>query len=68
MQHDKNHLNIMKGEIKIFDANGNVCEDSVVALRQILSFDNVTIFFYDDETIQIMVENQVMYDLPLYSM
>jgi hypothetical protein len=54
--------------IKIFDADGNVCEDSVVACRQILSYNNVTIFFYDDRTIQIMVDHLPMYHLPLFSM
>jgi hypothetical protein len=50
---------------KIFDADGNVCEDSVVACKRIISFDNVVIFVYDDQTIQIMVDNQPKYDLSI---
>ena len=64
-KHDTEMMKAPQKVLKIFDADGNVCEDCVVACTQIFSHENTTIFFYDDQSIQIMVNDQVKYDLSL---
>jgi hypothetical protein len=46
---------------KIFDQNGNVCQDEIICLKTILTFENVTVFFFEDHTFQVMVNHQPVF-------
>lgn len=46
---------------KVFDRNGDVQEDEIILIQKVITFKNVTIFFYEDNTFQIMVD-----DLPVF--
>lgn len=59
-RHDWELLNDAKGCVKVFDWNGNVNEE-LVACVAIISRKNVTIFFYDDHSFQVMVNDHCVY-------
>lgn len=63
MSHDLECLLAMKRKVipRIFDCNGYVDENQIVRCTNILSHYNVTIFFYEDDSFQVMVNDQVVY-------
>lgn len=58
--HDQDCLNACSKIVKVFDVNGNVV-DCIVPLADIYSKRNVTIFFYEDQSLQIMVDDICVY-------
>lgn len=47
--------------LKIFDQNGQVMDEDVIILKDILSFKNITIFVYEDDSFQIMMNNEPVF-------
>jgi hypothetical protein len=59
-RHDFDLLKDAKGCLKVVDANGDVIEE-LVACTGILSHKNVTLFFYDDHSFQVMINDICVY-------
>lgn len=58
--HDLMWLQYGKKCLKVVDPNGDVT-DELVACTAILSQKNVTLFFYDDRSFQVMVNDICVY-------
>lgn len=50
-----------KSVLKVFDANGIVQEHEIIFLSKVLSYKNVTIFFYENDSFQVMVNNEPVF-------
>jgi hypothetical protein len=59
-RHDFDLLREARGCLKVFDANGEIVDD-LVACTGILSRKNITVFFYDDNSFQVMVDDVCVY-------